>query len=43
MATITFNKMYVKTIRVGMVKHNFLLKIGFQENLSLCQLGFGKM
>ena len=26
MATITFNKMYYITIRVGMFKHNFLLK-----------------
>ena len=26
MTTITFNKMYYKTIRVGMFKYNFLLK-----------------
>ena len=41
MATITFNKMYYKTIHVGMVKSYFWLKF-FRANLSPCPLEFGK-
>ena len=40
--TLTFNKMYQKTICVGVVKHNLLLKKLIQVNLSPCRLEFGK-